>query len=409
MGLVNLIRFHFEILKVAFKTASTRCKKKRRIINNKQSAEEYSQIEFQDLVRRICVLLIEPIHAFVMIMWIIKKDEIIKHSCNIQKKIRTLKKDPIIRYNKTLHDITAGANIISKVYSVCAWSIAISATFGSLLVLIFDGDKFTVTVQDHFNETVTFLYTQQLPYYCWIPWNYRKSKLAFTFAIFFVTLPTVPYITGVPGMDILFLDLTNLIRLHMEILKRAFKTIGVRCNNTLDMEKELKSLIEYHIDIINYGNIIANYVEFIIFLLIISSTTIIGILLFILKEASTGSMDIFITQIFFFLTWTARMFFLCNGGQNVVVLSNDIHSNLKVQINIVVMNLKVEDLDFSVYESDWITASKSYKNSMKIILMRMKKPFYFRIGKFGRLDLALYTQILKTAYSFFALLQNKKS
>ncbi|XP_066245772.1 odorant receptor 94a-like [Euwallacea similis] len=57
------------------------------------------------------------------------------------------------------------------------------------------------------------------------------------------------------------------------------------------------------------------------------------------------------------------------------------------------------------YESDWTNCGPQAKRMLFIIMEGSKRPLRMRAGKFSDLSLASFTSVLRSAYSFFALIQ----
>ncbi|KAK5643621.1 hypothetical protein RI129_007466 [Pyrocoelia pectoralis] len=68
-----------------------------------------------------------------------------------------------------------------------------------------------------------------------------------------------------------------------------------------------------------------------------------------------------------------------------------------------------EDISLALYEGDWLSANRSFKKSMLITMLRMKKPIYLTMGKFSPLTLSTFVTIGKGSYSFFAVLKNQNA
>ncbi|XP_063538507.1 odorant receptor 85a-like [Cydia strobilella] len=64
-----------------------------------------------------------------------------------------------------------------------------------------------------------------------------------------------------------------------------------------------------------------------------------------------------------------------------------------------------EALTTAAYKSEWLPRSKRYKSSIKLLMERAKNPVVITGLKIFPLSLAVYIQIMKTAYSCFALLR----
>ncbi|XP_061718481.1 odorant receptor 43b-like [Cydia pomonella] len=69
------------------------------------------------------------------------------------------------------------------------------------------------------------------------------------------------------------------------------------------------------------------------------------------------------------------------------------------------LTYKSEELTTAAYKSEWLPCSKRCKSSIKLLMERAKSPVIITGLKIFPLSLATYIQIMKTAYSCFALLR----
>ncbi|XP_060535468.1 odorant receptor Or2-like isoform X2 [Cylas formicarius] len=58
------------------------------------------------------------------------------------------------------------------------------------------------------------------------------------------------------------------------------------------------------------------------------------------------------------------------------------------------------------YNYNWLLSSENNKKLLLIVLTRSQKPLFTTAGKFARLSMASFLSVLKTAYSYFALMQS---
>ncbi|KOB66386.1 Odorant receptor [Operophtera brumata] len=64
------------------------------------------------------------------------------------------------------------------------------------------------------------------------------------------------------------------------------------------------------------------------------------------------------------------------------------------------------ELVFAAYNTEWISRSESFKRSIRIFVERANVPIQMSGLKLFPLSLTTFTSIMKSAYSFFALIRN---
>ncbi|CAG9759550.1 unnamed protein product [Ceutorhynchus assimilis] len=70
------------------------------------------------------------------------------------------------------------------------------------------------------------------------------------------------------------------------------------------------------------------------------------------------------------------------------------------------LTLKSVEISDACYNYNWLNSSTRTKRMLLIILLRSQRPMYVTAGTFIRLSMSSFLTVIKTAYSYFALMQS---
>ncbi|XP_020710845.2 odorant receptor Or1-like isoform X2 [Athalia rosae] len=73
------------------------------------------------------------------------------------------------------------------------------------------------------------------------------------------------------------------------------------------------------------------------------------------------------------------------------------------------LKVKTSQLTTAAFNCTWITSSPKFKSSLRIVMCRVQRPMQLMVGGFFSLSLETFSMILRTAYSFYAVLQRVHS
>nr|UTN00915.1 odorant receptor [Semanotus bifasciatus] len=64
-----------------------------------------------------------------------------------------------------------------------------------------------------------------------------------------------------------------------------------------------------------------------------------------------------------------------------------------------------EDMMNALYDSDWYSASKRFKSSLLLTMMRLQEPVHLTVGKFAPLTLNSFVSVCRGAFSYYTVLK----
>ncbi|KAJ3653683.1 hypothetical protein Zmor_012921 [Zophobas morio] len=184
-------------------------------------------------------------------------------------------------------------------------------------------------------------------------------------------------------IDILTWKLITIASGEMEILKVNLRDLVHEDVNKT--KKIFKSFIERHSALIN----LVHKIEFVfskgIFMQFLSSVIIICFTGFQLLVVPMASIQ-FVFLIMYFFCMMCQVAMYCWYGHEVMTTS--------------------DELGKFCYMSNWYDSDINIRKSITIFLEKTKKPVVLTAGKFVTLSLATLTGILRSSYSYFAVLQH---
>ncbi|RZC37342.1 7tm 6 domain containing protein, partial [Asbolus verrucosus] len=233
--------------------------------------------------------------------------------------------------------------------------------------------------------------TKSLPLPGWLPFNTRKYYyLGVIFQIASVSITAY----NNSSIDILTWMLITVATAEFDILKENLKTINFRSECEARANKTVfKNCIKHHKAIVKYENEFYYNVLFYCtisydFSLIhkIEATFSKGIFLqFFASVVSFPSVQFgFLVMYLLCMLWQVGMY--CWFGHDVMTTSNDI--------------------GHFFYMSNWYESRVTIRKDFYIFFERTKKPVTLTAGKFITLSLTTLTGILRSSYSYFAVLQH---
>ncbi|KAF5302817.1 hypothetical protein FQA39_LY01997 [Lamprigera yunnana] len=279
-------------------------------------------------------------------------------------------------------------NITTLGFLGLANSVSITAFFGAMAILLTDYDKYEVYTVDSFNAT-TYEYTQQLPYWCWMPFNYDSSKVRFFWGIMYTCFTPFQQAWTIAGIDTLFTALVSNIGTQLTILRGAFKTIRPRSLRKLNltdapvlhdspalskqMTKEMNKCVKHLQLIFDTCQRMEDIFKYLTLLQVIMSEILICTCLYLVSSIPMTS-KAFATELVYLVAIELQIGLYCFFGNKVTFMGADISTAL--------------------YEGDWLSSSSSFKKSMLITMIRLKKPIYLTMGKFSPLTLATFVTVI---------------
>ncbi|XP_077299484.1 odorant receptor Or1-like [Arctopsyche grandis] len=93
----------------------------------------------------------------------------------------------------------------------------------------------------------------------------------------------------------------------------------------------------------------------------------------------------FVSKILYLMAMLAQVLFICRIGNDITTVS--------------------EEISGAAYFSPWIDREKKYRTTLLIFMERLKQPIITRAGNFFPLSLQTFVTLLRSSYSYFAVLQ----
>nr|UTN00974.1 odorant receptor [Semanotus bifasciatus] len=229
------------------------------------------------------------------------------------------------------------------------------------------------------NVLAMFKKKRQLPLNCWVPFDLNEDIYYYSTHVFQVlTLLLSGYVNT--SMDIINFMLITIVCCQFDIVVEKLKSIDFK---ELGEDKTLKDIIKQHIEILMFAhNVNAMYTN-IVFIQCTSSGLSICLSGLQTLKVSPGSSKFFANSSCF-LSMIVQVGYYCWFGHAVMIKSTDVGD--------------------ACYTTNWHDSDIKIRKMLFIIMERAKIPVTLT-GGFFTLSLATLTAILKSAYSYFALLQ----
>ncbi|XP_076256836.1 odorant receptor 85b-like [Rhynchophorus ferrugineus] len=186
-------------------------------------------------------------------------------------------------------------------------------------------------------------------------------------------------------IDIFFCIMITVGKSQFEILSNKIGETTHHIENHSLTEKLLKSCIKYHQGLLRYNTLVETTFSDGIFVQFLCSVAVICLTGFQMLIIEIQSVQFFLLLVYF----SCMMFqvaIYCWYGQLLMEKSDAVTS--------------------ACYEIDWHRASTKNQKMLITIMERVKKPVIMRAFGFFELNLATLMKILKSSYSYFAVLQH---
>ncbi|XP_044267669.1 odorant receptor Or1-like [Tribolium madens] len=219
-----------------------------------------------------------------------------------------------------------------------------------------------------------------LPLPGWFPYD-TTSHYYFTFFVQSLSLFISAYCNT--AIDILTWKLVTLASAQFEILKENLTKIDYE-GSFHDTKRALVRCITHHAKIVYYTERVEAIFSKGIFLQLFGSVIVICTTLFQLIVVPVPSVQFAVLGTYL-CGMTTQVATYCYYGHEVMTTSDAI--------------------GISLYMSNWYACHSKIRKIVMIFLEKTKKPTIIKAANFITLSLATLTQILRSAYSYFAVLQ----
>ncbi|RZC42852.1 7tm 6 domain containing protein, partial [Asbolus verrucosus] len=256
-----------------------------------------------------------------------------------------------------------------------AWKKIVSAYWFFTLSWLF-----LLMLSPIFDERVEY----RLPFLAWYPYNTKTSpQFELTYLHQFVAVTTIS-ITNI-SIDSLIAALNMYIGAQFEILCDDLRNFYDAGKDSRDEVKErLKNCVHHHREILKFAQNANKFYNMTILEEFFAGAICIGLSMFQLTVVPPFSSE-FHSFISYANAISVQVFMYCWFGNEI--------------------ELKSTKLPYAIFESDWTSLPQEVKQEMIIFLIRTQRPL--KMSAFGLFYLSLETfvRILRTAWSYFALLR----
>ncbi|KYB28981.1 hypothetical protein TcasGA2_TC032272 [Tribolium castaneum] len=224
-----------------------------------------------------------------------------------------------------------------------------------------------------------------LPLPGWLPYNTKKYY--YPTVIFQVMSVSVSAYNN-SSIDVLTCMLITVASAEFNLLKGALKTIDFhpKGHNTKQLiEAKFENCVNHHKEIVKFAYQIETIFSKGIFLQFFASIIVICFTGFQMIVVPIPSMQ-FIFLIIYFSCMMCQVAMYCWYGHDIITTSDSIGQ--------------------AFYMSNWYESDVKIRKNICIFLERTKKPVILTAGKFVTLSLTTFTTILRSSYSYFAVLQH---
>ncbi|RZB39582.1 7tm 6 domain containing protein [Asbolus verrucosus] len=224
----------------------------------------------------------------------------------------------------------------------------------------------------------------RLPFLAWYPYNYKTSpQYEFTYiyqvmAIHFIAAVNV-------NIDGLIAALNMFIAAQFDILCDDLRNLHQNEEeDSAEVNKKLTTCVNHHREILKFADHTNEFYNWLLFVQFFVGGISIGLAMFELTVVVPFSSE-FYSHVSYANAIIVEVFMYCWFG-------NDIQ-------------FKSSKLPYAVFESNWTGLSESVKKNLIIFVLRLQRSL--QISAFGLfyLNLETFVRILRTSWSYFALLR----
>ncbi|KAJ3663382.1 hypothetical protein Zmor_007657 [Zophobas morio] len=216
------------------------------------------------------------------------------------------------------------------------------------------------------------------PFIVWYPYDFKKSP--YYELTYMHQMISIIFIANLNmSVDSFASALLTFIAAQCEILSDKLKNL----HQETDARRAFVGCIKHHLQIIRYADDTSKFLDLVVFLQFVPSSVSFGLTLFQLSTVVP-----FTSQFYSFLTYgiavTLEIFMYCWFGNEV--------------------ELKSHNIPYAAYECQWFEFSKSLKYELMFFTLRTQKPIKFSAKGLFYTSLEPFVRILRTGWSYFALL-----
>ncbi|KAG5877728.1 hypothetical protein JTB14_037178 [Gonioctena quinquepunctata] len=221
-----------------------------------------------------------------------------------------------------------------------------------------------------------------LPMVVWTPWDVRKkSNYISTFILHMISL-VISAVTNTT-IDIFTCQYIMIVVGQLKIMKKHLSSIDYGSNN-IEVKQDFAKNVDLHKAIIRFTEVMEKTFSIPLFIQFMISIITICFTAFMLLEVPSDSTQ-FINLVAYLNVMFLQVLSYCLFGH--ILMTNS------------------ENINEAIYMSNWYLTTGSIRKSLLIMMERCKKPIILTAAKVLPLNLMTFTWILKSSYSYFAVLQ----
>ncbi|RZC39042.1 7tm 6 domain containing protein, partial [Asbolus verrucosus] len=230
-------------------------------------------------------------------------------------------------------------------------------------------------------------YQYRLPFLAWYPYN-TKTSPQYEITYIYQALSVISLAVVTLGIDSLIAALNMFIAAQFDILNNDLRNLhpvnNNNNNNSIDVVNDLKKCVHHHREILKFADYANRFYNWLLLVQFFVGGVSIGLSMFQLTLVIPFS-----PEFYMLLTYgtaiSVQVFMYCWFGNQIEVKSSD--------------------LSYSVFESDWTDLPPEVMKNFIIFTMRIQRPLKIAALNLFYLSLTTYVKILKTSWSYFALLR----
>ncbi|RZC37833.1 7tm 6 domain containing protein [Asbolus verrucosus] len=242
----------------------------------------------------------------------------------------------------------------------------------------------------------------RLPFLAWYPYNYKTSP-QYEFTYLYQVVATHVLAAANVSNDALIAALNMFVAAQFEILCDDLRNLRQGDQeNSMDMTKKLKTRINHHREILKFADQANEFYNWLLFVQFFVGGVSIGLAMFQLTVVSL-------------LTLSSVLPIDCSFIE-VVPFSSEFFSHVSYANAISVevfmycwfgndIEFKSSKLPYAVFECDWTGWSPEVKKNLIIFALRVQRSLQISALGLFYLNLDTFVRILRTAWSYFALLR----
>ncbi|RZC37374.1 7tm 6 domain containing protein, partial [Asbolus verrucosus] len=260
--------------------------------------------------------------------------------------------------------------------AITAWKLTVGTFAGLAIACLFFWTFFPILDKTY--------KVYRLPFLAWYPYNYKTSP-QYELTYLYQVLCTHFIATTNVNIDGLIAALNMFVAAQFEILCDDLRNFHQGDDeNSRDVKEKLKTCINHHREILKFADHANKFYNWLLFVQFFVGGVSIGLAIYALIKVIPFSSEFF-SLVTYANAILVEVFMYCWFG-------NDIE-------------FKSSKLSYAIFESDWTGLSTEVKKDMIILVLRMQRSLQISALGLFYLNLDTFVRILRTAWSYFALLR----